>query len=64
MVIYEYSRHHAPGEREVESLHEAMVAAKYDLEYNEAYPKRIIDGDKVFDIEDMETYWHENKVDI
>jgi hypothetical protein len=49
-VIYHYARYHAPGSFEMDSVDEALSQARYDIEYNEAAPKRIEeDGRVVFD---------------
>lgn len=46
-IVYQFSRFHVPGEREVDSLEDALQQAEYDVDYNEAAPMWVTQGDKV-----------------
>ena len=41
-VEYHFSRYYSPYMEHVKSLEEALARAGYDIEYNEAYPVKIV----------------------
>ena len=46
-IVYQFWHYHVRGEVEMESLENALRQAKYDVEYNEASPAWVTQGDKV-----------------
>jgi hypothetical protein len=58
-VIERYKRYYVPGEHKHKTLEDAMLAAWRGCEYNTHYTYEIIDGDTVYDRENIEKYWDE-----
>lgn len=45
-MIYTYYRYYAPGEREVDTIEEAVASAFWDIEMNEAAPDLLLDDNR------------------
>jgi len=65
-VTYYYYRYHRPYSEEIESLPRALARARYDVEYQEASPQKIVleDGTELDDEEILERSGYYADVDV
>jgi len=59
-ITIKYKRYYVKGEIESDNLNQAMLTAYFESENNTSYVYEIIDGEKIYNRDDIIKYWDKN----